>query len=298
MDTARWEPLRRFVLVIPLILGLLPAGMAEAASTRNTRATHATAAVVHQKPVVARPARRTERRALPLIVIDPGHGGRNSGTIGLSGTREKDVTLAAARELERQIRATGRYRVAMTRAADVSVALSHRVAYARKNRAALFISIHADASSDRSAHGASVYTGSQTANRSKVIELAANPGNSGAIAAALSGGAQQPSPGSARLQYRLIDNLNDEIGMLREPARQAHLYVLTTLGFPERAPGDGLPVEQAGREAAEAGEAPRDDRTRDPGRDRRLFQRPDAPGRHPHLMRGPAGLLECPEHRR
>jgi N-acetylmuramoyl-L-alanine amidase len=232
MHSTRWESLRRFVIVIPLILGLLPTGMADAASPRKARAPHAAPATAHQKPAVAKPARRADRQALPLIVIDPGHGGRDAGAVGLSGTREKDVTLATARELERQIKATGRYRVVLTRGADLGVALAQRVAYARKSRAALFISIHADASADRSAHGASVYTGARTPNGSKVTEFVASPRNSGAIAEALSGGARQLSPGSAWLQYRLIDNLNDDIGMLREPARQAHLYVLTTLGIP------------------------------------------------------------------
>jgi N-acetylmuramoyl-L-alanine amidase len=221
--------LRRSVVVTTLILGLVPAGMAEAG---NTRKSIGTAGGIQPKPLTSNHAHRAERPTMPLIVIDPGHGGRDSGATGLSGTREKDITLATARELERQIKATGRYRVALTRVADLTVPLAHRVACARKNRAALFISIHADASRDRSAHGASVYTGSPTATGSKVTELAANPGNAGAIAEALSGSARQPSPGSARLQYRLIDNLNDEIRMLREPARQAHLYVLTTLGIP------------------------------------------------------------------
>jgi N-acetylmuramoyl-L-alanine amidase len=208
-----------------LLFGLIPAGMAQAASGPKVRA--APVAMQH------RPGQSAARRVPPLIVIDPGHGGRDAGAVGVSGTREKDITLATARELERQIKAIGRYRVALTRNADLAVPLASRVGFAKRNRAALFISIHADASADRSAQGASVYTKSRTTNGSRITEFAARPGNAGAIAEALSGGgAHQPSPGSAWLQYRLIDNLNDDVRMLREPVRQAHLYVLGKLGIP------------------------------------------------------------------
>jgi len=216
MGRIRWRTRQTLLVATPLILGLISAGVAEAGKSR--------------KPAVASHIHRPERHVLPLIVVDPGHGGRDSGAIGLSGTREKDITLATARELERQIAATRRYRVALTRRGDTFVSLSQRVAYARKHRAALFVSIHADASKDRSVHGASVYTGLPTANGSKVMELAANPSNAGAIAEALSSGAR--SSGSARLQYRLIDSLNDEVRMMRDSSRQAELYVLMRLGIP------------------------------------------------------------------
>ena len=66
-----------------------------------------------------------------LIVIDPGHGGRDPGAIGTTGTPEKTVTLAAAQELRRQLEATGRYRVALTRTGDRTVSLAQRLAFAR-----------------------------------------------------------------------------------------------------------------------------------------------------------------------
>src|SRR5438105_749823 len=101
MGNSRWGYLRRSVVVTTLILGLVPAGMAEAG---NTRKAAGTAGGIQPKPLTSNHARRTERPAMPLIVIDPGHGGRDSGAIGLSGTREKDITLATAHELERQIK--------------------------------------------------------------------------------------------------------------------------------------------------------------------------------------------------
>ena len=72
--------------------------------------------------------------AQPLIVIDPGHGGEDPGAIGVSGTLEKTITLAAAEELRRAIAKTGRYRVALTRTGDRTVSLAARLAFAREAR--------------------------------------------------------------------------------------------------------------------------------------------------------------------
>ena len=98
--------------------------------------------------------RRTER---PLIVIDAGHGGHDPGTRGLQHV-ERTVTLAAALELRDALEATGRYRVVLTRRTDVYVTRPRRVQIAREAGANLFISLHADASSDPATRGASVYT--------------------------------------------------------------------------------------------------------------------------------------------
>jgi N-acetylmuramoyl-L-alanine amidase len=94
------------------------------------------------------------------VVIDAGHGGRDPGAIGVSGVREKDVTLAAARELKRVLEARG-YEVAMSRDGDEFIQLADRVAFARARHADLFISLHADASPRGEAQGASVYMLSQ-----------------------------------------------------------------------------------------------------------------------------------------
>lgn len=94
----------------------------------------------------------------PLIVaIDPGHGGQDPGAIGMSGKREKDVTLAIGRELARQINATPGLKAYMTRDSDVFIPLNRRAQLARSNKADIFVSIHADAAENRSAAGASVY---------------------------------------------------------------------------------------------------------------------------------------------
>jgi len=95
----------------------------------------------------------------PLVIaIDAGHGGKDPGAIGPGGTYEKHVVLAIARELARQINATAGMRAYLVRNSDVYVELAQRARSARQVKADMFVSIHADAAQDRSAHGASVYT--------------------------------------------------------------------------------------------------------------------------------------------
>ncbi len=108
----------------------------------------------------------------PLIVIDPGHGGKDPGAIGYRKYREKDLVLAFARTLAKTLRATGRYRVLMTRRGDTFLTLRERVRYARRHDAALFISIHADKFRTRLAHGAAIYTLSEKASDEEAAELA------------------------------------------------------------------------------------------------------------------------------
>jgi N-acetylmuramoyl-L-alanine amidase len=94
----------------------------------------------------------------PLVIaIDPGHGGQDPGAIGQSGKREKDITLAIARELARQINATPGLKAYLTRDHDVFIPLNRRAQLARQAKADMFVSIHADAAENRSANGSSVY---------------------------------------------------------------------------------------------------------------------------------------------
>ncbi len=107
-----------------------------------------------QRPVEL--AGRSARRR--TIVVDAGHGGRDPGAIGVTGTREKDVVLDAALQLRDALESRGRYRVALTRDADAFVPLEDRVRFARAQNADLFISLHADSHANGEAQGASVYT--------------------------------------------------------------------------------------------------------------------------------------------
>ena len=94
----------------------------------------------------------------PLIIaIDAGHGGQDPGAVGPTGKREKDVTLAMARELARQINATPGMKAFLVRDGDFFIPLPQRAQKARANKADMFVSIHADAAENRSARGSSVY---------------------------------------------------------------------------------------------------------------------------------------------
>jgi N-acetylmuramoyl-L-alanine amidase len=92
-----------------------------------------------------------------VIAIDAGHGGKDPGAIGPSGTYEKIITLAMARELARLIDADPGMESFLVRDRDVFIPLDQRYMMAREKQADLFISIHADAAHNRAAHGASVY---------------------------------------------------------------------------------------------------------------------------------------------
>ncbi len=112
------------------------------------------------RPVMPSDASRIKMQAgmRPLVVaIDPGHGGQDPGAVGPTGKREKDITLAVARELARQVNATPGLKAYLTRDTDVFITLPMRAQKARSAKADIFISIHADAAENRAAKGASVY---------------------------------------------------------------------------------------------------------------------------------------------
>lgn len=92
-----------------------------------------------------------------VIVVDPGHGGRDPGAVGRGKTREKDVALAVARKLAERINRERGMKAILARNGDYQVKHRDRMEIARRNKADLFISIHADAVDDRRAKGASVY---------------------------------------------------------------------------------------------------------------------------------------------
>lgn len=108
----------------------------------------------------------------PLVVIDAGHGGQDPGALGIHGTHEKDVTLNYARSLREALLRTGRYRVLLTREDDRFIMLQERVAIARKAKADLFVSFHADSNPRPEARGLSIYTVSENASDDEAAALA------------------------------------------------------------------------------------------------------------------------------
>lgn len=215
---------------------LLPAWMGEAmAATVTARGHHPD----HPSPI------RQEQRALPpLVMLDPGHGGKDPGAIGVSGTYEKQVALATAFELKRQLEAGGHYRVAMTRGRDVFIPLDERVEKAQVHNAALFVSMHADALADHSVRGASVYTLSNTASDAQTAALAqrensadrfAGPGYNASpeVARILASLVRRETRvDSIRLAHSLVGSLDRDVPMLPNPDRHAGFVVLKAADIP------------------------------------------------------------------
>jgi N-acetylmuramoyl-L-alanine amidase len=112
--------------------------------------------------------------APPVIVLDPGHGGADSGARGLGGVQEKALVYEFCTELKRQLDATMRYRVVMTRDGDQYVDLDDRIEIARAANASLFVSVHADILSETAdVSGSTVYTAADRASDAEAARIAA-----------------------------------------------------------------------------------------------------------------------------
>ena len=119
---------------------------------------------------------------LPVIVIDPGHGGIDNGTKGVNGILEKNVVLDFAKILQTKISSGEEYYAYLTRADDRFLTLSERVEFARERDADLFISLHADSVPQSEVRGATVYTLSEQASDSLTAQLAIKENQSDLIA--------------------------------------------------------------------------------------------------------------------
>lgn len=117
-------------------------------------------------------------RRIRTIVIDPGHGGLETGARGPNGTLEKDITLAISLKLKEMIERRLALRVVLTRDKDVDVSLENRAALANNNRADLFISIHANGAFRPKAHGSETYFLSLKASDEEARRLAYLENNS------------------------------------------------------------------------------------------------------------------------
>ncbi len=115
-----------------------------------------TTALIASPDTLARPQGQGVGRDI-IVVVDPGHGGKDPGAVGARGEREKDVVLAIGQLLAKRLKREKGFDVRLVRNADVFVPLRKRVDVARQYKADMFISIHADAAPRLTASGASVY---------------------------------------------------------------------------------------------------------------------------------------------
>ena len=183
--------------------------------------------------------------AKKIVVIDPGHGGIDSGTVGVEGTMEKDVVLAEGVKLRKTLQAHG-YLVHMTRDSDVFIPLRQRVNMARSWHADLFISIHADSIHDPNVDGLSIYTLSDRGSDKEAAALAAKENQSDVIAGVdLSGDNSAVAPilidlaqrdtmnKSSRFAETAIAELSRATDILpRQPHRSAAFAVLKAPDVP------------------------------------------------------------------
>jgi N-acetylmuramoyl-L-alanine amidase len=174
-------------------------------------------------------------RAGPLVVLDPGHGGDDQGAKGPGGELEKDITLAVARATAARLQADG-ITVRLTRDSDEAVALTDRTALANRLQAAVFLSIHANASPARGAHGAETYYLSVDASDPQAAQAAARenasapPNTLQLILWDLAHVANLNS--SARLARAVQERLDALQGIKDRGIRQAPFVVLTGATMP------------------------------------------------------------------
>jgi N-acetylmuramoyl-L-alanine amidase len=188
--------------------------------------------------------------ALPLVVIDAGHGGRDPGATGADAqgrkVQEKDITLALALALRDELLQSGRIRVALTRADDRILPLGHRPEIARQLDADLFFSIHADSAGTRDdVRGASIYTLSVAASSEAAARFAAREndadrlngiaidGQSEAVSAILVGLSQQRAQEDA-LEFTglVLREGGEQLAFHPQPRRSAALAVLRAPDVP------------------------------------------------------------------
>jgi N-acetylmuramoyl-L-alanine amidase len=186
-----------------------------------------------------------QTRIKKVIVIDAGHGGPDSGTIGHDGTMEKDVVLATALKLRSTLLARG-YTVHMTRETDMIVPLPQRARIARAYKADLFISIHADSNPDTNVSGLSIYTLSEKGSDREAAALAQKEnaadaingvdlsGDNSAVAPILIDLAQRDTMNkSSRFAEAALAQLSAVTDILpRQPHRSAGFVVLKSPDMP------------------------------------------------------------------
>lgn len=201
-----------------------------------------------------RPAVKAARTYKPIIVIDPGHGGSDSGAVK-HGTVEKDVVLAFSKALRDKLEATGRYKVQMTRDTDVFIPLDERVTFAEKHKAALFIAVHADYAQTK-ARGATIYSlrdgVANSLKRSAKGEVSSNVLSSSEVSAVKSASDGEGDVSAVRnilsdlaqrevdatqertslFSRAVIENMGETTNMRDDPDQQAGFRVLKTAKFP------------------------------------------------------------------
>ena len=240
-----------------LALDIVPAdsGLKRTDARKNLKVQPSGLGAAGLQPPLPKPAESPKQRAArafkPVIVLDPGHGGMDSGATK-HGTVEKNVVLAFSHVLRQQLEATGRYKVLMTRDKDVFIELDERRAYAERNSANLFIAIHADYAGTR-ARGATIFSlrdnvasslrrsaldrsGDKVLSPSEMKAVKSVEGDISTVTNILADLAerdvQRTKDRTDLFAKSVIANMSESTTMRDEPDQQAAFRVLKTAQFP------------------------------------------------------------------
>lgn len=228
-------------------LSLLPCVSLSLVLPRSALAAKATVTAALLDPKLSAPAPSPSIKPRPprLLMIDPGHGGHDPGAIGLSGTKEKDITLDIATRMARLMAAEQGVRADMTRRQDEFLSLADRVNRGKESRADLFVSIHADSAPNHGARGLSAYTLSQKAsdqfagvladkeNHADVIGGLNVPVEDQEVAAILFDLAARRTRNTAqRVKVGFIKGMGRRWTLLDQPMRAANFAVLRSPEVP------------------------------------------------------------------
>lgn len=226
-----------------LVVDMVPASEAEFAALAARDLQSAVARLEQPAPASGPPA--VTEQAKPLIVIDPGHGGADSGAEAANGVKEKDIVLAFSKILQKMLVETGKFDVALTREDDVFLRLEDRVLLARQNKADLFVSIHADYFQQPEASGASIYTRDERAtdvldkvlaeqeNRVDLIGGFAVPQMQDSVVNILVDlMRREMRRQSYQVAQAIVDEMEPDVRLRRFPVRKANFFVLQAPDVP------------------------------------------------------------------
>lgn len=238
LDAFDDQPARLVVDIIPATAEIFAANVERdrvASEDVAARATVSTPAGGSELPTDTR----------PLVVIDPGHGGIDSGAEAEGGIKEKDIVLAFSLRLQELLVDSGRFDVALTREDDTYLRLEERVALARANKADMFISIHADSFQQPEIRGASIYTRDENAtdvldkvladseNKSDVIAGFAMPQMAPEVVDILLDLMRREMRVQSYMAAQaIVHSLEPSVALRRFPVRQADFFVLQAPDVP------------------------------------------------------------------
>ncbi|QCE33595.1 N-acetylmuramoyl-L-alanine amidase [Acetobacteraceae bacterium] len=184
-------------------------------------------------------------KPLPLVMIDPGHGGKDPGAIGVSGIYEKHVVEAIAQEFRLALIRQGHCRADLTRHQDHFISLNDRVEIAQEKKASLLISLHADSFKSAKIRGASVYTKGKRTNDPLTLAIERSENGADRFGSSHMRGvdsdvmdilssmvSDRARKSSAHIASAVVKSFQGKTPLLETPTRHAGFFVLKSREIP------------------------------------------------------------------